>query len=188
MALPAARRATTRLAGTCLYASAVTGTVGVVTIIGMFAAFGAGNQLAGERLGFINDVSAFPTLLLAVPAVLETRRLLRPTAPRLTDAITLLALAGTAGVLALQALLVTRALTLERQFPLVMLAYLGLQVWYVAMGLLGSRSGVLPKGGRMGVVAVTYVGYPVWAVWLGRRLRGLAAGEVEPGSVPAVAG
>jgi hypothetical protein len=35
---------------------------------------------------------------------------------------------------------------------------------------------------------VTYVGYPVWAVWLGRRLRGLAAGEVAPGSVPAVAG
>ena len=187
MVIPMARRASTRLAGTCLYASAVSGTVGVVTIVGMFAAFGAGNQRAGETLGFINDVSAFPTLLLAVPAVLATRRLLRPRSPRLTDAITLLALAGTVGVLALQWLLVTRAMTFERQVPLVMLAYVGLQVWYLVMGLLGSRSGVLPKGGRMGVVAVTYVGYPVWAVWLGRRLRELAGADA-PEPIAAAAG
>ena len=188
MVVPVARRASTRLAGTCLFAGAVTGTVGVVALVGMFAAFGAGNQRAGETLGLINDVSAFPTLLLAVPAVLETRRLLRPTSPRLTDAITLLALVGTTGVLALQALLVARVMPFERQLPLVMLAYLGIQAWYVVMGLIGSRSGVLPRGGRMGVVAVTYVGYPVWAAWLGRRLRDLAGGGAAPDPLPATAG
>lgn len=167
-------RASTRLAGTCLMASAVVGTVGVVSLVGMFAAFGAGAQEVGERLGYINDVSAFPTLLLAVPAVIELRRLVRPGSPLVMDAMTLVALGSIAGVLALQWLLVTRALTFAQQIGPVMVAYLGLQGWYVVSGWLASRSGVVPRGGRLGVAAVTYVGYPIWAASVGRRLRELA--------------
>jgi hypothetical protein len=40
----------------------------------------------------------------------------------------------------------------------------------VLTGYLGSSSGTLPHGLRMGLLAVTYVGYPIWAFWLGRRL------------------
>ena len=187
MVVPSAvGRASTRLAGTCLIASAVVGTVGVVSLVGMFAAFGAGAQETGERLGFINDVSAFPTLLLAVPAVLELRRLVRPTSPLLMDVTTVLAMGSIAGVLTLQWLLVTRALTFEEQFGPVMVAYLGLQAWYLVSGRLASRTGVVPRGGRLGVAAVTYVGYPVWALSVGRRLRELAdAPTAERLPVPA---
>jgi hypothetical protein len=167
-------RASTRIAGTCLLASAAVGAVGVVSLVGMFAAFAAGAQETGERLGYINDVSAFPTLLLAVPTVIELRRLLRPTSPLAMDVMTVVAIGSIAGVLTLQWLLVTRALTFEQQFGPVMVAYLGLQAWYLVSGWLASRSGVVPRGGRLGVAAVTYVGYPIWAVSVGRRLRELA--------------
>ena len=36
-------------------------------------------------------------------------------------------------------------------------------------GYLGSSSGALPDGLRMGFLAVTYVGYPIEAFWLGRH-------------------
>jgi len=39
----------------------------------------------------------------------------------------------------------------------------------------------------MGILAATYIGYPIWAYWLGRHLQRLArepAGGTEPGSAP----
>jgi hypothetical protein len=53
-------------------------------------------------------------------------------------------------------------------------AFLFLAVWFVMTGYVGSRSGVLPRGVRMGFLAVTYVCYPIWAFWLGRQLVRLA--------------
>ena len=61
------------------------------------------------------------------------------------------------------------------------LALLVLAAWFVIVGYLGRSSGVLPGGVRMGLLAATYVGYPIWALWLGRRLLRLAG---EPASGP----
>jgi hypothetical protein len=60
-------------------------------------------------------------------------------------------------------------------------------VWLVLTGYVGGSSSVLPHGLRMGILAATYIGYPIWAYWLGRHLQRLArepAGGTEPGSAP----
>jgi hypothetical protein len=175
MVVTSPRAAGLRIAATCLRASAVVSAVGIAALAGMFAAFGAGNQLAGERLGFVNDVLAFPTLLLMLPAVAELRRLLRPSSPALVDGLTVLGLLSVAGVLVLQGMLVAKLIPFERQVSLVMVAYLGLAIWFVATGILGSRAGLVSNGGRMGALAAFYLGYPAWAVWLARRFAELAA-------------
>lgn len=74
-------------------------------------------------------------------------------------------------------------LTFEEQIGAVSLALLVLAVWFVIIGYLGSSIGVLPHGVRMGLLAATYVGYPFWAFWLGRRLLRVAG---EPVSGPVV--
>jgi hypothetical protein len=162
------------LAATCLAASAVTRTVEAVALAAMFGAFAAGSQQAGLTFGYVNDVLAIPTVLLGVPAIIELRRLLRPRAPLASDALTALALAATAGVVVLQGLLVLRVVTFEQQFALVTVAFLCLMAWYVAIGVLGSRAGLLRRGGLMGLVGASYFGYPVWAVWMARQLRAVA--------------
>ena len=47
-------------------------------------------------------------------------------------------------------------------------------------GYLGRVAGVLPNGVRWGILGATYVGYPIWAFWMGRHLL--------PRSAPAVHG
>ncbi len=84
-------------------------------------------------------------------------------------------------IIVLQSLLVVGALTFQEEVGPVLVAFLVLVVWFVMIGYLGSSSGVLPHGVRMGLLAATYVGYPIWAVWLGRHLLRLAG---EPVSSP----
>jgi hypothetical protein len=36
---------------------------------------------------------------------------------------------------------------------------------------MASKAGVLPGGGRLGILAATYAGYPVWAFRLARALE-----------------
>ena len=50
-----------------------------------------------------------------------------------------------------------------------------LAAWFIATGRLAARSGLLPHGTRLGVLAAAYVGYPLWAFRLARALR--AAGD-----------
>jgi hypothetical protein len=153
--------------------------VGLAALFGMFTAFGTGNQAVGQALGTINDVLAFPTLLLMLPAMTELRRLLRPTAGPIVDVLTVVGLVSMAGVLVLQGLLVAGVLPFETQINYVMVDYLGLAAWFLVTGWVGSRAGLLPKGGRFGALAVSYVGFPAWAIWLARRFRELAGDAAD---------
>ena len=174
MVVTTPRRPSLDVAATCLVASSAVSVIGLVALFGMFTAYGTGNQGVGNTLGMINDVLAFPTLLLMLPAVAELRRLLRPSSPALIDTLTVLSVLAMAGVLALQAMLVAGLLPFSVQINYVSVAYLGLAAWFIGTGVVGSRAGILPRGGRMGALAATYVGYPVWGVWLARRFRELA--------------
>ncbi len=49
-------------------------------------------------------------------------------------------------------------------------AFLALAAWFVLTGRIAARAGVLPHGTRLGVLAASYVGYPVWAFRLARTL------------------
>ena len=156
---------------TTLQVSGVIGGVGLVFLIGMFAAFAAGQQWLGMRLGFVNDLTGIVTLPLAVPAMLVLHDRLRPTVGRASEALLVLAIGATIAIVLLQVMLVTRVLTFEQQIGPVSLAFLALAAWFIATGRLAARAGLFPHGTRLGVLAATYAGYPLWAFRLARALR-----------------
>jgi hypothetical protein len=54
----------------------------------------------------------------------------------------------------------------------VLLAYVPLAVWFVMTGRIGGSTGIVPGGTRTGALGASYLGYPLWAMRVGRRLRG----------------
>lgn len=169
-ARPAIRSSAERVAIACTAASAAIGAAGVVFLAGMFTSFAIGARSQGLVLGGINDVLVLVSYALAAPAVIVLRGRVRPSAPLATDAATVVGLVSIGAIVMLQAALVRGVLTFEQQIGPVSIAFLAFAVWLVAIGRLGSRSGLLPGGVRMGLLGATYVGYPVWAAWAARRL------------------
>lgn len=165
------------LAGRLLLASGALAAVGVAFLIAMAVAFAIGAGSAGLAFGRINDVLVLVSYLLAAPSVVALRVLLRPQARRVGDIVALIGLTAIAAIVVLQFLLIVGALTFEQQVGPVSLALLVLGGWFVLAGSIGSTSGVLPRGARMGLLAATYIGYPIWAFWISRRL---GSGNVGP--------
>ncbi|MBI5829064.1 MAG: hypothetical protein HZB20_05890 [Chloroflexi bacterium] len=74
-------------------------------------------------------------------------------------------------VVALQLALIFRVLTFQQQAVWVSLAiFVGVGSWLMITGLVARSTGRLPNSVVMSAVAVPYLGYPVWAFWLGRCL------------------
>ena len=167
-----------RMGGRAAYANGVVSAVGLVFLIAMFASFAAGATSPGLVFGWINDVSGVVAALLMLPLVVAVHVLLRPHAPILSRLATVIGLGANLAIMVLQSLLVLGALTFQEEVGPVLIAFLFLVVWLVLTGYLGTSSGTLPHGLRMGLLAVTYVGYPIWAFWLGRRLRQQIRGPV----------
>lgn len=172
-----------RLGSRTVYASGVFAAIGLVFLIAMFVSFAVGATSPGLAFGWINDVLVMVSYLLAVPSAIALGALLRPTAPITSGLATMIGLGAILAIVVLQSMLVLGMLTFEEQIGAVSLALLALAAWFVIIGYLGSSSGVLPHGVRMGLLAATYVGYPLWAFWLGRHLLRLAG---EPVSGPVV--
>ena len=71
-------------------------------------------------------------------------------------------------------LLIGGVLTFEQQIgPLAVMLVL-LALWFAALGWLVTELGVIRRGIALGLVAATYLGFAVWALWLGRALLDLA--------------
>jgi hypothetical protein len=166
-----------RLASASLRASGIIGGIGVAFLIGMFAAFAAGARSLGMTLGWVNDVTAIVTLPLALPGILALHSRVRPHAGAGADALLLVGIGAGGTIVVLQVLLVGGEVAFEQQIGPVSLAFLVLAVFFVLYGRLAARSGVLPGGTRLGVLAASYFGYPVWAF---RVARALDAAEVVP--------
>lgn len=167
------RRETTtvlRLGGRAAYANGMVAAVGLLFLVAMFVSFAVGATSIGLVFGWINDVSGVVAALLMLPLVVAVHVLLRPHAPILSRLATVIGLGANLAILVLQSLLVLGALAFQEEVGPVLIAFLFLVVWLVLTGYLGSSSGALPHGLRMGLLAVTYVGYPIWALWLGRHL------------------
>lgn len=170
-----------RLATACAGASGAIGAVGVVFLAAMFVAFAVGARPQGMTFGRINDALVLVSYPLIVPAMLVLRGRLRPLAPRMIDLATIVGLAAVAAIVVLQALLVRDELTFEEQIGWLSIAFMAFDVWLLVVGRVGSRSGLLPGGLRMGLVGATYIGYPAWAVWAARRLEaGALIGPSDP--------
>jgi hypothetical protein len=159
-----------RLAGRLTFASGVLGALGVAFLVAMAASFAIGATSAGMTFGWTNDVLVMVSYLLTAPAVLALVPLFRPRAPLLSAFVAAIGLLSIAGIVFLQLLLVIGVLTFDQQIGPASIVYVGLAAWFVLTGYLGRATGVLPNGVRWGILGATYVGYPIWAFWMGRHL------------------
>ena len=165
------------VAGALLFVSGVLAAIGIAFLIAMFVSFAAGATAAGRAIGRVNDILIMVSYPLAIPGLLGLRALLRPHAPVGSAIAVAVGIVAIGAIVVLQALLVTERLTFEEQVGPATLALLGLGASLVTFGYVGRATGVLPDGLRMGLIGATYVGYPIWAAWAGRRLR---PRDVEP--------
>ena len=164
-----------RFAGTLLLVSAALGVVAIGFLAAMFASFAAGAQADGERYGWVNDVLVIVQYALMVPAVVAVSRLARDRRPTAASAIQLSGFALVALIVVGQGLLVTGLMTFDQQTVPLSIMFILLAAWFVSVGWLVSNLGIARRGVAMGLLAATYIGYPIWAVWLGRALRTSAA-------------
>jgi len=156
------------LAGRAAMASGVLAAIGIAFLILMFASFSLGSTSAGQAFGRINDVLVLLSYLLAGPAVVAFHLILRRRKPVLSTILFVVGLGAILAIAVLQASLVVGALTFEEQIGPVSVALLALGAWFVLSGHLATSIGAVPRGVRMGLLAASYVGYPVWAIWIGR--------------------
>lgn len=159
-------------AGRIAILSGVIAAVGVVFLILFYALFFATPLKAlGQAFGWLNDVCIGIQYLLSIPLALSLRRILHQYAPSLISVATIVGLASMLTVTTLQIALVTGVVTFEQQWLWVTLAMIvGVGFWLVITGFVARSAKRFPNSLRMSLVAVPYVGYPIWAFWLGRHL------------------
>lgn len=161
-----------RAAGpTAMRIGAVSGVVGVATLLGMYACFAAGATEAGMRLGFVNDCTVFITYPAVVPGVLAIRRALRVQHPRVADAGTAVAFGAMGVTLVAQGALVTGLVPFERQVAWAAAGFLVFGGWLIVSGWVGGRDRTLPYGPGLGAAATLLVGFPTWALRVARWME-----------------
>lgn len=108
-------------------------------------------------------------LLSMLPLVLALYPLRRSHMPRLS---LLAAIIGTVSIIymaVLHALFVFEVLWFFDSLTVFLTGLAGVSLWLLIGGYLGQSSGRLPRSLIMSIIAVTWIGYPIWAVWLGRQ-------------------
>lgn len=161
-----------RAAGGFAIASGIISAIGVVLLIAMFIFFATSSQELGLVFGLLNDISGALQYLLTVPIAVALYRILLPYNPGWIRIATLGGIAAMLAVVVLQLALIFKVLTLQQQALWVSLAiFVGVGSWLVITGLVARSTRRLPNSVVMSAVAVPYLGYPIWAFWLGRRLR-----------------
>jgi len=146
------------IAGWSAYASAVASIVGLAPFVTLF--------VFGLDLPGLNDAAAIVQYLLALPITLALHSLLRIHAPLPSKLAMLIGILGILALAVVQLLVIARVLS----WVIVGVPTLMIGVWLVMTGYLGRSTGKLPHGLLMSILAATYFGYPIWAIWLGRLL------------------
>lgn len=159
------------LAGGISVLGAIISAIGVVFLVAMFMFFRSPRQDLALTFGLINDICVALQYLLAIPIALALYQILVAYNPVLIRAATILGIASMLVVSGLSLMLVFKAITFERQVVWVSLAMLlGVGSWLVITGFVARSTGKLPNSLLMSILAVPYIGYPVWAFWLAKRL------------------
>jgi hypothetical protein len=152
------------------YGSGMASAISWVFLVAMFASFALGATSSGEMFGRINDTLVVAWGVVTLPLVAALHAMIRPAAPNLSRVATTIAIGSLVAIVVLQSLLVVGTLTFAEEIGPVSVAFLALGVSFVLSGYLGSKTGRFPHGVRMGLVAATSIGYPMWAFWLARRI------------------
>jgi len=160
-----------RTVGNLAIVSGIISAVGVAFLIIMFALFATPYKEWGMTFGMLNDICIAIQYLLTIPIALVLYGILRPYHPTLIPLATIMGIAAMLAVILLQLALIFGVLTFEQQVGWVTLAMIvGVGSWLLITGLTARAAERLPHSLAMSVIAVPYLGYPVWAFWLGRRL------------------
>lgn len=160
-----------RAAGGFAIVSGIISAIGVVFLIMMFILFGTSNRTLGLTFGLLNDICVAAQYALTIPIALALYRILEPYNPVLIRVATVVGITMMLVVVGLQLALIFGVMTFERQVVWVSLAMIvGVGAWLVITGLVAQSTGKLPNSLLISGIAVPYVGYPVWAFWLGRLL------------------
>jgi hypothetical protein len=131
----------------------------------------------GGPFGTLNDGAIVLQYLLAVPVMLALHRLLHPRAARASTIALMLGILGVLAISVLQVLLIVGVMPFAVQVgPVTAALFLLFGGWLLIAGYLGRSLPFLRPSLLMSIVGWTYLGYPVWAFWLGRRLRSAPPG------------
>jgi hypothetical protein len=179
MTTPNESRGILRLGGWAALVSGLVSAIGFVALALLYAFFAAGSTSEAVAFGRINDVLAVVNGLLMLPVAAAVHVLLRSQRPTASRLALLMGIGANLAIVMLQSLLVVGTLTFQQEIGPVLVAFLFLAAWFVTTGYLGSSSRLLPNGVRMSLLAITYVAYPIWALWLGRHLLNLAGVPVS---------
>ncbi|MBI3746890.1 MAG: hypothetical protein HY264_10305 [Chloroflexi bacterium] len=160
------------IAGHAAMVSGVLGVAMVATLFVMYGLFamGPGARDAALEVGWVNDVLAIVVYGMALPVVPALHVLVREAGRTRSVVLALVGGGALVATIVLQWLLASGRMTFEAQILPVSIALLGVGVWMVGTGALARATGFLPNGVRDGLLGMFYVGYPVWAIDVGRRL------------------
>jgi hypothetical protein len=145
--------------------------VGVIFLVTMFVLFATPFNSLGLTFGLMNDICVALQYLLTIPIALGLYRILMPYNPTLIRNATIFGVAMMLIVIGLQLMLIFGLMPFEEQVVWVTPAMLlGVGSWLIITGLVARSTGKLPYSMLMSILAVPYLGYPIWAFWLGRHL------------------
>lgn len=144
-------------------------TSGVVSIFGI--AFLFAFVVMGDPMGRLNDIAVIVQYSLMLPITIALYQILREFDTSLNLVALLVGIPGMLAVIILQIVLVAGLMAFSVQIGLVVIAFLVVLVWFIIVGYLGRSTEKLPKSMLLHVLAGLYIGYPIWAFSLGRRLR-----------------
>lgn len=125
----------------------------------------------GDPMGRLNDIAVIVQYSLMLPITIALYQILREFDTSLNLVALLVGIPGMLAVIILQIVLVTGLMAFSVQIGLVVIAFLVVLVWFIIVGYLGRSTEKLPKSMLLHVLAGLYIGYPIWAFSLGRRLR-----------------
>ena len=161
------------IVGIIAIVSGVISAIGVVLLITMFVLFATPQKELGNQVGFLNDICVALQYLLTIPIALALNRILSAYHPLAIRIATIVGIVSMLIVFGLQLLLIFKVLTFEQQGLWVSLAMiLGVGSWLLVTGLAARSTNRLPNSLLMSILAVPYIGYPVWAFWIGLQLLG----------------
>ncbi len=147
----------------CTYASGVVSIFGIAFLFAFF--------VLGAPTGTYNDIAVIVQFVLMLPLVFTLYQVLRPIDPKVSLISSSFGLVGMTAVILLQLLLVTGVIPFAIQIVLVLLAFFVVLVWFVLNGRLAPFTDKLPDSMLFHVLAWLYIGYPLWAFNVGRRLQ-----------------